>query len=104
MADTVKKKKTGGSVKVKVKYKEPSLYDVIMHNDDVTTMDFVVEILMDIFDNNNADAVTLMMKIHKEGMARVARYSFDIAETKRQEALNRARAASFPLKITLDRV
>ena len=93
-------KKTG----IKIKFKEPSLYDVIMLNDDFTTMDFVVAILTEIFDKNQPEAVELMLKVHKEGQAAVARYPFDIAETKRRAAVERARAEGFPFQLRLDKV
>ncbi|MBR5419996.1 MAG: ATP-dependent Clp protease adaptor ClpS [Lachnospiraceae bacterium] len=95
----IQKNRTPG---VKLKPREPSLYRVIMLNDDVTTMDFVVEILKDIFDKSNTQAVELMMKVHREGSAEVARYPYDIAHTKQRIAMQRARERGFPFTINIE--
>lgn len=82
--------------------KEPSRYHVVMHNDDFTTMDFVVEILQDIFHKSGAEAEALMMKVHNQGRAVIGTYSYDIASTKVSEATTRARAEGFPFRVTLE--
>ena len=87
---------------VRIKPKKPSLYKVIMLNDDVTTMEFVVEILKDIFGKSNDDAVSLMMKVHLEGQAVIAVYTYDIAKTKQRQAMERARAQGFPFRINIE--
>lgn len=84
------------------KVKEPSLYNVIMHNDDVTTMDFVVTVLVHIFRKSHEVAEEIMMKIHTEGSAVVGTYSRDIAESKAQYTMDMARANGFPLKLTTE--
>ena len=83
--------------------KEPKLYDVIMLNDDFTPMDFVVDILMHIFDKPQTDAVELMMKVHKEGQAVVATYPYDVARTKQRQAIDLARAQNYPFNIRIER-
>ncbi|MBR3307873.1 MAG: ATP-dependent Clp protease adaptor ClpS [Lachnospiraceae bacterium] len=90
------------SAAVKYKPKKPSLYKVIMLNDDVTTMDFVVDILVKIFDKPREKAVELMYKVHREGRAVIARYPYDIAATKRRQAVEKARAEGFPFNIDLE--
>ncbi len=87
---------------VRIKPKKPSLYKVIMLNDDVTTMEFVVEILKDIFGKDNDEAVSLMMKVHLEGQAVIAVYTYDIARTKQRLAMERARAQGFPFRINIE--
>lgn len=87
---------------VRIKPKKPSLYKVIMLNDDVTTMDFVVEILKDIFGKSNEEAVALMLKVHHEGRAVIAIYIYDIAKTKQRQAMERARAQGFPFRIDIE--
>lgn len=82
---------------------EPQKYDVIMHNDDITTMDFVVSVLMTIFKKAKEDATRLMMKIHKEGKAVVGTYYYDIAISKTQMATAMARREGFPLNITVSK-
>ncbi len=87
----------------KTKTKEPSLYKVVMLNDDFTPMDFVVDILMHIFDKPQPEAVELMMKVHKDGQAVVATYPYDIAKTKQRQAVDLARAQNYPFNIRVER-
>lgn len=79
-----------------------NLWSVTLHNDDVTTMDFVVALLMVIFNKNKEDAVALMFKVHLRGKAKVAVYPKEIAETKVESARVAAVRAGFPLKITME--
>ncbi|MCR4656613.1 MAG: ATP-dependent Clp protease adaptor ClpS [Lachnospiraceae bacterium] len=87
--------------RTKNKIKEPKLYNVIMLNDDFTTMEFVVEILMDIFHKPRGEAEFLMLTVHKSGSAIVGSYPYDIASTKVAEALSRARASGFPFRMKI---
>ena len=82
--------------------KEPPSYNVIMLNDDFTTMEFVVEILIDIFHKDPLEAEKLMMTVHKSGSAVVASYPYDIAATKVNEAMQRARANGFPFRMKVE--
>ena len=82
-------------------YKEPRRYKVIIHNDDFTTMDFVVKVLRDIFFMNEQEAETLMMQVHNTGQAVVGIYSYDIAQTKSQKAIKMARENGFPLRLSV---
>ncbi len=82
--------------------REPKHYQVIMHNDDFTSMDFVVEILQGIFHKDEIEAVHLMMKVHESGSAAVGTYPRDIAVTKVQNATARAREAGFPFRMTVE--
>lgn len=86
------------------KTKEPSLYNVIMHNDDETTMDFVVMVLVRIFHKSEQDAETVMLKIHNEGSAIVGAYSRDIAQSKANQTMALARQEGFPLSVTIQEV
>ncbi|NLN93456.1 MAG: ATP-dependent Clp protease adaptor ClpS [Candidatus Hydrogenedens sp.] len=76
---------------------EPGRYLVILLNDDFTTMDFVVMILMDIFSKNEDEAVKLMLQVHHEGMGIAGVYVKDIAEAKREQVHAAAAAEGFPL-------
>ncbi|MBQ9437579.1 MAG: ATP-dependent Clp protease adaptor ClpS [Lachnospiraceae bacterium] len=89
--------------KTKAETREPSKYLVIMHNDDFTTMEFVVEILIDIFHKNPSEAEALMLKVHRGGKAVVGAYPLDIAQTKVQAALDRAKEAGFPFRVTIEK-
>lgn len=82
---------------------EPSLYHIIMHDDDVTTMDFVVMVLIEVFDYEPERAVHTMMQVHYEGQARVATFPKEIAEMKIATVEDMAKTAGFPLLLTLQR-
>ena len=82
--------------------KEPRMFKVVMHNDDFTTMEFVVEILRDIFHKDEVTAETIMLRVHKQGRAVVGTYPYDIAVTKVNAALERARGHGFPFRMTLE--
>lgn len=84
------------------KLKEPPMFIVIMHNDDYTPMDFVVELLMEIFNKENQEAVTIMLEIHEKGSSVVGKYVYDIAITKQVQATVLAEQRGFPLRITIE--
>ncbi|MCR5503739.1 MAG: ATP-dependent Clp protease adaptor ClpS [Lachnospiraceae bacterium] len=96
--------KTQGAFKEKTKTKvtEPKKYSVIMYNDDFTTMEFVVEILISIFRKDRAEAERLMLLVHRTGSAVVGQYSYDIAATKVNAALSRAKEAGYPFRVTME--
>lgn len=100
----MEKTKTDRSRIARFKTKEPSLYHVIMHNDDETTMDFVVMVLQRIFRKTAEDAEVIMMKIHTDGAAVVGTYSKDIATSKANYTETLARQEGFPLKLTVEEV
>lgn len=89
-------------IEVKIKPFIPTLYKVILHNDDVTTMDFVVDIIINVFAKNFDDAVTTMLEIHEKGAAICGVYEKEIALTKQQSVLRAALIAGFPLKCTIE--
>ncbi|MCR4780675.1 MAG: ATP-dependent Clp protease adaptor ClpS [Ruminiclostridium sp.] len=95
---------TQSSVKERTtdKVKEPEQYNVIMLNDDFTTMEFVVEVLTDIFRKDPVTAEALMMRVHQEGKAVVGKYPYDIAVTRVKKALGRAREQGFPFRMTVE--
>ena len=88
--------------KTRVKAKEPKRYKVIMHNDDFTSMEFVIFVLMNIFNKNEMEANDLMMKVHKGGSAIVGTYSYDIAKSKMEKTTALARQEGFPFKVTIE--
>ena len=93
---------TGVKSRERVLIEEPRQYKVIFHNDDFTTMEFVTEVLRHVFNKPADEAVTLMMKVHREGQAIVGVYSYDVAMTKASQATAKARQEGFPLKITCE--
>lgn len=95
-AEVVKKENT------KNKIKEPKKYRVIAINDDITPMDFVVAIMINIFNHDEVAAVNLTMQIHQEGSAVAGTYSYEIAEQKGIEATELARSNGFPLQFRIE--
>lgn len=93
-----------GNKMARFKMKEPSMYNVIMHNDDVTTMDFVVMVLRRIFRKSAEDAEVIMLKVHNEGQAVVGTYFKDIAQSKVNYTKTLARKNGFPLMLTIEEV
>ena len=82
--------------------REPRLYKVYIHNDDFTPMEFVVMILMTVFHKPNAEATSLMLKVHHSDKALVGVYSYDIAVSKVRKATQMARDAGYPLRLTYE--
>ena len=82
--------------------REPRRYKVTIYNDDFTTMEFVVKVLMEVFYKTDVEAEQLMMNVHRTGKAIVGIYSYDIAMSKVQKATVMARNEGFPLRLTYD--
>ena len=82
---------------------EPSMYKVILHNDDYTTMEFVVEILMLVFSKSPEDAVRIMLNVHHKGIGVCGVYTYEVSETKVNTVLSLARQHGFPLKCTMEK-
>ena len=95
---------TGGAVKERVreKAKEPDLFNVVLLNDDYTPMPFVVDVLESIFQKTPADAYRVMMQVHLNGRGIAGIYSWEVAETKVDTVVSRARAAGHPLQATIE--
>ena len=81
---------------------EPRRYKVTIYNDDFTTMEFVVMILVQVFFKTEAEAEALMLQVHHSDKAVVGIYSYDVATSKKQKATNMAREAGFPLRLTVE--
>jgi len=86
----------------KDKYKEPEEFRVILLNDNYTTMEFVVCILMEIFHKSAVDADKIMMDVHIKGRGMVGVYAWDIAVTKVQQVHDAARKNEFPLRCIVE--
>lgn len=82
--------------------KEPPRYAVYLHNDDYTTMEFVVRILREVFCKSEEEATALMLRVHNEGRAKCGSYVREVAETKVWQVHTKAQAAGFPLKCTME--
>ncbi len=92
-------KKPGSEVLEKPRPKEKleDLWKVVFHNDDYTPMQFVVEVLEDVFDRTPAEAYRIMMQVHVEGRGIAGVYTHEVAETKAATTIDLARQAGFPL-------
>ena len=84
------------------KLKKPKLYKVILHNDDFTTMEFVVFVLKYVFNRDDAEAFTIMLKVHNEGLGIAGIYPYEIANMKSNKAMNLAKAREYPLLCTVE--
>ena len=88
---------------VQVDLEEPPLYRVLLHNDDYTTMQFVVEVLMVVFNKSMEEATRIMLNVHEKGVGLCGIYPFEIAETKVDTVDSLARENGFPLKCSMER-
>ncbi|QQS31941.1 MAG: ATP-dependent Clp protease adaptor ClpS [Acidobacteriota bacterium] len=86
----------------KTRLEKPKLYKVLLHNDDFTTMDFVVFILQHVFKRSEAEAVTIMLSVHNSGIGVAGVYPYEIASEKSQKTINLARAREYPLLCTVE--
>ena len=99
--------KGGGEVgiatKTKPETKRPSLYKVLMLNDDYTPMEFVVYVLQRFFNMDQGRAVDIMLTVHTKGVAVVGVYPFEVAETKVTQVMDCARSNQHPLQCTMEK-
>jgi ATP-dependent Clp protease adaptor protein ClpS len=95
---------TGGAVKerVEVRKQEPTLYKVVLLNDDYTTMEFVVNVLEAVFQKSPAEAYRIMMQVHVNGSGVAGVYPWEVAETKVETLTSMARQAEFPLRAAIE--
>ncbi len=82
--------------------REPRRYKVYIHNDDFTTMEFVVLVLKQVFFMNDENAHALMLQVHHSNKAVVGIYTYDVAVSKAQKATNMARENGYPLRLTVE--
>jgi ATP-dependent Clp protease adaptor protein ClpS len=94
---------TGVVVRTKPKAKKPSMYKVIMLNDDYTPMEFVVMVLERFFNKNNEEASHIMLHVHQKGVGVCGVYTYEIAETKVTQVMDLARQHQHPLQCTLEK-
>ena len=102
MADT--ERQTGGEIleRTKQETKKPELFKVLLLNDDYTTMEFVIEILENVFNKAPAEAYRIMMAVHTQGQGLCGVYPFEVAETKVATVLDLARSNGFPLRASME--
>jgi ATP-dependent Clp protease adaptor protein ClpS len=95
-ADVVTESKTREEVA------RPPRYKVLIHNDNYTTREFVVDVLRSVFHHNETDATRIMLYVHHQGVGVAGVYSFEIAEMKARKTEELAREHEFPLRLTLE--
>ena len=97
-------RQTGGEVleRTRQETKKPDLFKVLLLNDDYTTMDFVIEVLENVFHKSPADAYRIMMAVHIQGQGLCGVYPFEVAETKVGTVVELARGSGFPLRATME--
>ena len=88
--------------KDQIKIKKPKHYKVVMYNDDYTTMEFVINILVSVFNKKLIEAEKIMLDVHEKGKGVAGIYSHDIAITKVSTAMSMAKEKGFPFKLTVE--
>ncbi len=94
---------TGVVIETKTRTKKPSLYKVLMLNDDYTPMEFVVHVLERIFSKPPEEATRIMLNVHRRGVGLCGVFTYEIAETKVTQVVDYARKHQHPLQCTLER-
>jgi len=82
---------------------EPPMFRVLLHNDDFTTMDFVVQILIRVFNKTFEEAARIMLNVHRKGIGLCGVYTYEVAETKVDTVQSLAREHQYPLKCTMEK-
>ena len=84
------------------KVEKPPLFSVLLHNDDYTTMEFVVYVLQSVFHHNELESIRIMLAVHNEGVGIAGIFTREIAETKSEQVMKLAREFEFPLLSTIE--
>ena len=103
MTDSDRNGQTDLAVKPRAKTQRPPMYKVLMLNDDFTPMEFVVHVLERLFQMSRAQAVEIMLTVHKKGVAVVGVFSHEVAETKVAQVMELARRQQHPLQCTMEK-
>jgi ATP-dependent Clp protease adaptor protein ClpS len=95
--------RTGALTLTRTRTKKPSMYKVLMLNDDYTPMEFVVDVLQHIFQKNREEATEIMLHVHQKGVGVCGVYTYEVAETKVTQTVDYARKNQHPLQCTLEK-
>ncbi len=93
----------GVAVKSRTKTKKPSMYKVLMLNDDYTPMEFVVHVLEQFFSKNHEEATRIMLQVHQKGVGVCGVYTYEVAETKVNQTMDLAQQHQHPLQCTIEK-
>lgn len=102
MARPTANHQTRSEVSSRAGIKRPPMYMVLLHNDDYTTMEFVVEVLIAVFHKSPTEANRIMLHVHFKGSGECGIYPYEIAETKASKVHEMARGEGFPLRCSLE--
>lgn len=94
---------TGVVTKTRPKTKKPSLYRVLLLNDDYTPMEFVILILEEVFGKSREDAMRIMLHVHNQGVGECGVYPYEVAETKVTRVMDAARRNQHPLQCVMEK-
>ncbi len=105
-SDDRKDKSTGADVIEEVEHelREPDMFQVLLHNDHYTTMEFVIEVLRVVFHKSIIEATKIMLDVHRKGIGVVGTFTYDIARTRAERVMRMARERDFPLRCTVEKV
>ncbi len=95
--------RTGIVTKTRPKTKKPSLYKVLLLNDDYTPMEFVVHVLEKYFNKGREDATRIMLQVHQQGVGICGVYTYEVAETKVTQVIDFSRQHGHPLQCTMEK-
>lgn len=101
--ESEKERQNGLLLKTRPKTKKPSLYKVLILNDDYTPMEFVVHILERFFNKNKQEATDIMLHVHRRGVGLCGVFTYEVAETKVNQVMDFARANEQPLQCTMEK-
>jgi ATP-dependent Clp protease adaptor protein ClpS len=102
MTDPLHQDESESGTGLKEEVREPRKYKVLLHNDDYTTMEFVVQVLMTVFHKTETEATQVMLAVHKNGLGVCGVYTAEVAETKVVAVRHMARQGGYPLKCTME--
>ena len=100
--DTEKKSSPGVAIAEKEELQQPKMYKVLMHNDDYTTMEFVIHVLMKFFRKSYEESHAIMLKVHHDGVGICGIFTFEVAESKSKKVNKYSRGKGHPLKSTIE--
>jgi len=101
--DTDESRESGLLLKPRPKTKKPSMYKVLLLNDDYTPMEFVIHILERFFSKNRQESTDVMLHVHRRGVGVCGIYTHEVAETKVQQVMDYSRANEQPLQCTMEK-
>lgn len=90
------------ATETETRLKRPQLYKVLLHNDDYTTMEFVISVLITVFHMTEDQAIQVMLHVHQKGVGVAGVYTYEIAETKVKKVMDLARKSEYPLRCTCE--